>query len=517
MSGPDSGGDGAVQWDASGSYDARQGDAGIDTDAGPVLGRQVFYYVSDSQTLVANADFTSAQVVAYVLEADGGVTAYQGAGSGDGTFTIPGIPSGAEYFIRFQPNPEYPQVPIVGYSRARAIDESVYRYGRPDVGVAGAGASEAGTTVSYDLTGVLPSVVQADLWSFGAHAATLIGLGSTSTVAYAGTTIEGVDPVLPGESLIDGTRGDVTWAIGFSRVDGGLNQVNGAQPLAASQFLTSQQFTMVLGGTTQLSGAMTTMPIMPDGGLPELQWDHGSFAAVAAQMSGSAVASESNLSVMASPSGDVAGYPTSLFGAGDLYEYAIYDSDTMRTETESVLLPFGDPFPSSWTRFVEADIDALDEWTLMTPDGGTLPVYSEQLLVCTYDLATALGGVVRPTLGPAATFMINGHTASQSQSGIGLQPVVSWSAPAVGTPTAYAIDVYDLEVSQDGTSVVGTAVGSLTTTPDILQVTMPSGFLQASHQYLVMLAVRQGSGPDMPNVLGVPSCYVHMTSGIVEP
>ncbi len=94
-------------------------------------------------------------------------------------------------------------------------------------------------------------------------------------------------------------------------------------------------------------------------------------------------------------------------------------------------------------------------------------------------VGTLCSGPVVPTLTPVRAITLNGADASQALTGVGLTPLVAWSAPAVGTPSRYTVTVTQFYVS--GVTTLGTVVGSFTTRD--LSLRLPPGVLSSGKTY----------------------------------
>src|SRR5258708_17239585 len=55
-----------------------------------------------------------------------------------------------------------------------------------------------------------------------------------------------------------------------------------------------------------------------------------------------------------------------------------------------------------------------------------------------------------PVLGPPTAPLINGEDAFAPHAGVGLQPVISWSPPDLGTATSYFVSIYSLSPVEEG-------------------------------------------------------------------
>jgi hypothetical protein len=94
-------------------------------------------------------------------------------------------------------------------------------------------------------------------------------------------------------------------------------------------------------------------------------------------------------------------------------------------------------------------------------------------------------------LSPPRAIRVGGALASTNPTGVGLAPALSWTAPATGTPTSYAVEIFRLDAS--GTASVGTPVATLVTQGS--QIALPAGVLVAGATYFARVAARADS-PD---------------------
>jgi hypothetical protein len=89
--------------------------------------------------------------------------------------------------------------------------------------------------------------------------------------------------------------------------------------------------------------------------------------------------------------------------------------------------------------------------------------------------ATAL----TPTLTPVQAPTINGLSAFSTLTGVTTSPVLAWTAPLVGTPSSYQVEVYRLD------AVAGASVGTLVATwqTGATSIAFPPGVLTAGATY----------------------------------
>jgi hypothetical protein len=104
-----------------------------------------------------------------------------------------------------------------------------------------------------------------------------------------------------------------------------------------------------------------------------------------------------------------------------------------------------------------------------------------------------------PRVGPPRDLRINGAVATGLLTSVGLQPLVSWTAPSVGTPDYYSLRLYELFATSSG----ATSRLQLTTfTTAQTQLRLPPGVLTPGKSYyLQVTAVSQpGMDPNKPSM-----------------
>ncbi|MGZ6126326.1 MAG: hypothetical protein ACXWLR_15265, partial [Myxococcales bacterium] len=115
------------------------------------------------------------------------------------------------------------------------------------------------------------------------------------------------------------------------------------------------------------------------------------------------------------------------------------------------------------------------EMDLPTPSGSSTSWQGGFLEFVRAGSPDPIGPVLLPPRAPA----INGRDAFAPQSGVGLQPTLSWSPPSLGTATSYVvrIDLISPGIPPPGFNEVALIVYTGTS------VRVPSGFLQSGQQY----------------------------------
>jgi hypothetical protein len=92
-----------------------------------------------------------------------------------------------------------------------------------------------------------------------------------------------------------------------------------------------------------------------------------------------------------------------------------------------------------------------------------------------------------PVLSPPTSPRIDGKDAFTPQTGVGLEPTISWSPPRLGTATSYVVNVVPAAYSCDmADQVVGVSAVVRGTS-----FRMPTGILRTGVSYRVTLTARQ--------------------------
>lgn len=153
----------------------------------------------------------------------------------------------------------------------------------------------------------------------------------------------------------------------------------------------------------------------------------------------------------------------------------------------SLSLPYGNPYPADWARFVivGAAFEAL--YRIPLPDGGFTPPRSEVASITrfeTYD--TSQANVLDATLTPVRDVRLDGQAVAEGYPLVASTPVVSWTAPERGMVSRVDIDVVELRA---GTTTKRYPGPSLRVVGDITRVRLPPGFLvPTAIQYLRVTA-----------------------------
>ncbi len=147
----------------------------------------------------------------------------------------------------------------------------------------------------------------------------------------------------------------------------------------------------------------------------------------------------------------------------------------------------GDPFPAAWNRMLRIQVSNLVEYTFNGKTGTMTAVVGRVMTK-----AAAEAGTVEAKLGPVTNVTFDGDPALTEDT-ISAVPLVSWSAPTLGTPTDYEIQVY--EAVSTGPSLSFTSVLRLVTKSTSVRI--PAGYMLGQRQYVILVRARIREGVDV--------------------
>ena len=427
------------------------------------------------------ADLSGVTIGAWVPTVDGtGYTWSPGSGNGNGSFHIPNVER-LPYLLRF--GNSYLWV------TTRSIELGGGALGRHNVVLA-----PAGTQLELQISGLAPWQATDDFQLHAPNAG--IGYFSATSCSSPGfpdfaegeTAFAGlIDYTLSMQNCgspaarIDATRGDVLYATQLvSRADA----ATGATFQEVRRGFQTNSLGAGGSGPLVLNGTMSPLPPVT----VSVDYRASSFEALALAAHPTATLATTALNI-----GTLPGYQTfgSYVGWPDL---ALMNGPAGRGDLVTSFT-YGNPYPSAWPQFITAQSAARVRYSVPLEGGGssTPRTYS----VYTYAQQPLGSGPLTPLVGPPRTLRINGAPAADTLSGVGLTPLVSWTAPSLGTPTSYSVRVYELFATSTG-ATSRLPVTTLTTTQ--LQVRLPPGVLVAGkHYYLQISAIHQpGTDPGRP-------------------
>jgi hypothetical protein len=376
-----------------------------------------------------------------------GYTSFPVTVAADGTFSVANVPEGP-YFIQIDS--------VIKVVHAAAISRTLYRTtsSTPDLTLFVFGRADRTATTSVltplqlDVTGLTPL---ADPAAIKFPALSQLTLISAQTPIYNRSIQTSITPKpQPGDTslsgsieygetlyLADASKGDVTYLYERDHQELGTG-ASAASYYFTRNYLRSDSLTVpdVTGAT--LSGAMVAAP---QTGSVHANLKLSQFAALASAVHPSAQPGTADPEVPTTPVLTV----FALEHAPPLIEriapeapMAVLNIDPQSAaDVDYGALAYGRLPESSWSDFVQVVYSY--NLTLPFPDGssgGTTEVYVKNAFVSSAPDSFA------PALSPPGSPRLDSKDALLAQAAAGLTPLVSWSAPATGTPGSYRLQLY---------------------------------------------------------------------------
>lgn len=150
----------------------------------------------------------------------------------------------------------------------------------------------------------------------------------------------------------------------------------------------------------------------------------------------------------------------------------------------SAPLRFGNPFPSDWG--VVAAVAYPFRSLRPVPDGSGNAAYVRGVLSSYVSVEELAQGPVTPQVTPPLSLTLDGVSAFTVREVLSTNPVLAWSPPSVGAPSAYRVVVYEYEPALNQTVFRS----SLYVPGSVTQVRLPPEMLEpASIYYLRVSAI----------------------------
>ncbi len=475
------------------------------TPTGIIRGKMMAKHVHEAGVTDVPVDLSSYYIYAYVPAEDGTLTEYEGQGTPEGTFEIPGVAAGKYWLsldhgvLMAEVGPEQmgcDERPSLGWevpyhqilTDRSDIDLSCYVQGRPDVTLA-----QDGTMRHFQIQGLNP-------WN-DANDEIDLAIPNAGEWDYWW----GLDP---DAVSYDGVRSAYNLATGDTGFLGQWTSATstGGRPYGIlTKVLTLPKVTDVDGETSTITGTMQ-----------DVAGTHAFDASIAgtefkklnALINPNATTYGSELYIETHPFGLSHGfvdYGPGMFGfVGGLW--ADEDGTNPPVETDVYLgqFTYGNPFPTTWPLFAEYWHDTGVQYN--TPAGTTLLNAEYYQLT---DALPTLAHPVKPILGPVTNAAIGEGDFFADQE-ILATPTVSWEEPETGSAQGYVIRVLSVV---DGAMYTENVF--LTTDTS---VTVPAGVLQPGTTYIFAIEALNETGKDLastPYMKGFPRAGAWTTSGLL--
>jgi hypothetical protein len=289
-----------------------------------------------------------------------------------------------------------------------------------------------------------------------------------ATTATKRVTLDGAVP--ESNSLPDASKGDVEFIYQMSTTAVGSGATAGTVGIV-SRFARIDDLTVL--------NSMTTTRNVTLG-------DAGRTASFQAKLTGSAWAgllAQANPAMTAVPGGQFFGvrvYPNSAGFPDQPASFGFQTATVVSPPLADVdygTTLYGQFLGTPWQEIRRFDLQG----SVALPQPGTLDkVTTSGVVFESEELMPAPANLV-PLLGPPQAPMIQGLDAFQAHSGVGLTPLISWSAPSVGTPTSYQVGLGVVQGNPKYRSLIFNVYGATS-----LQI--PPGLLESGSTYQLSIS-----------------------------
>ncbi|WP_163870212.1 hypothetical protein [Myxococcus eversor] len=157
----------------------------------------------------------------------------------------------------------------------------------------------------------------------------------------------------------------------------------------------------------------------------------------------------------------------------------------------SAPLRFGNPFPSDWG--VAAAVTYPFRSLRPVPDDSGNAVYVRGALTSFVSIEELSAGPVAPQMTPPLSLTLDGMPAFTVRKVLSTNPVLAWSPPSVGVPSAYRVFVYEYEPSLNQPVYRS----SLYVPGSVTQVRLPPDMLDPASIYYLRVSAIAAPGFDV--------------------
>ena len=429
--------------------------------------------------------------------------------SDDGTFSIDATPAGP-YWLRFV-NGKHSREDVYLFSDATELD-----LGRDVVGNDGGLATSLDTQLVVDAGGLSP-------WQDGddgdfvipelGYRSSIITFFSANTPITGDTSLADLTYFWLQQPLPASSQGDDTI---FVQVRPAHDDALGLDYDAPVRTFQSAPIAIADADTARISGTFADPPAFD---VP-LHWARTGFAAQAPAMHPPTCTDELDNEIYwvhAMPGHGARGelsrsFLDPEFGIPDNGPRVVDDVFTLDTTDLSGTLHVTNPYPADWLYARYAISYAI---SCPVPGAGVPGNAEAEIGVVSSDLSTT----ITPLVGPVSAPTIGGHDLSQVQTGVGTEPTISWTAPAIGTATAFELHISEVDLSQFGGLMLHEDV-ELIVPGDVTTIMVPQGVLAAGTAYQIRIRAISRTGQDprtAPFRSGMPLGYADLFTNYFEP
>jgi hypothetical protein len=424
-----------------------------------VHGKQLVTYIYATGQQVVPADFSNQAIAAILQRDDGTVYTFPGTGKSDGTYEIPNVP-GCGVWIQVGS--------VYTLQSNQDVDTSYTFPGRDDATIGAAGTMlelDASAIQAWQATDKIEMYApQLGHYYLGAEDIWQDGMGLFTPLTgwpAAGATSVDITTSRQNWALPDAGHDDQLYFAHFRQQAG--TGTPGVTLETILEVLSTPPITMISGATTTVNGAFAAVPMATT---VDINVKGSAYTPLRVDMNpaGVVVQDTSGAGVATFPGRETAWSADLLFA-----NWSQWDADV-----DTGAVTFASPYLASWPRVIIFS----PSWAvaLMNRQGTAfhVPEYVASFtLLDTYD-----GSPIVPLVGPVHGLTVDGSPAFGPLSATTATPLLAWSAPVVGTPDTYTVEIDELTGMDIGDLPV---VATFNTTAT--QVRILPGVLQAGHDY----------------------------------
>jgi len=271
-------------------------------------------------------------------------------------------------------------------------------------------------------------------------------------------------------------------------------------------------FTQVEGQAVSISGAFQTLPTSPC----SVQLNADSFRSLATSVHPAAKENPLSFEVFTQPvTADSPLLQSRSEGTGFGYPRLLNGSLGGDSSSYNLSLSMGDPSPSGWLKLYRASAEV---YAFGDPIPGTTNNSWTHSFLQTIDvLPPSPDTPLAARISPPRTLRINGLDLQQPQTGVGLNPTLSWTAPALGTPSIYRIEIVKFVIAANSTQSNSTPVATLWTRSTT--ITLPNGVIEAGQCFTVVIHAESNplTSGQRPFAKGFPFASAGAHSALITP
>jgi hypothetical protein len=442
----------------------------------PIEGTWKDTYYTNNGSMPVNS-CTAAPSAVKVDETSAMVTTYTGTCKPDGSFKIEAPVILGTYYLKVNGT-------LYETTNRTGLDVSTDRLGRNGV------APITGVTLSLTVNNMESWVTGDILTAFSPNIGYRQNLSFTSGSPSAGATNVGGVATWSGYQ-VDSAKSDQLQVMQLAKHTTG----SGVDYLSLDRAFYAPSFTMSNNTQHSVTGSFTT----PDPSSLALEIDVASFAQFASTVAPTVTTKSVQAVAFAAASTDVAESPPIFSFTQPADTSASVDFGTVTTS---------DPYPPACKRLVRVQVSHTAEY-MYNGKTGTLTCNVGRVMT----KGTAEAGTVTAQLGPVTNVKFDADDAATDTT-ISPVPLVSWSAPTLGTATDYEVQVY--EAVSGGSVLTFSSVLRLVTKSTSVRI--PAGYLLGQRQYVFVIRARNREGVDIaktPQRAGTQSSFAEQLTALV--